>query len=393
LGDALLPVTTVATDDPATKGSHALRSLGSAVNRAAAARFPVLPPPAALVEIAVLFGLIIGLAWLTGQDLGDLRPHPFWVPVLLLSLQYGTVSGLLAAGIATAFTAFGQLPEQIVGETYFVYFLRIWIEPILWISSAVLLGQFRMRQIANKMELVRQVEELAAQRASLAEYSVKLRHRCEALERRLAGRQEPDALLMLQAISQARQAGAPGLGAAFSHVMAAVLPGSRASLFVLDHDPSRGTGAKQLRRVLIASPTGGGAHADESAASGLDAAHPLYQCIALRGEGVSVLTAAGEAKLAGQGLMAVPIRSEHGAVIGMIKVESLDSHLLGASSLAALDAAAMALAGPLQALLVHHIATALSVGPVLGTAAATQQSGASAWRHVAKRLPAGIMGR
>ena len=398
MSDALLPATKVATDDQAATGTGAIRSLGSAAGRAAAARFPVLPPAAALIEIAVLFGLIIGLGWLTGQDLADFRPHPFWVPVLLLSLQYGTVSGLLAAGIATAFTAFGQLPEQVVGETYFVYFLRIWIEPILWISAAVLLGQFRMRQIANKMELVRQVEELAAQRASLADYSVKLRHRCETLERRLAGRQEPDALVMLQAIGRARQIGAPGLDAAFRDVMAAVLPGSCAALFVLDQDPQRGAGAKQLRRALIAAPPGPSSDEGGTAAS-LDAAHPLFQSIVTRGEGVSVLTAAGEAKLAGQGLMAVPIRSDHGAVIGMIKVEAMDSHLLGPSSLGALDVVAAALAGPLQALLVQDVATALASGPVNGVvsgpvaASANPQGGASIWRHVAKRLPAGMMGR
>ena len=393
MSDALLPATTVATADQAANGTGALRTLGSAARRAAAVRFPVLPPPAALVEIAVLFALIIGLGWLTGQDLADFRPHPFWVPVLLLSLQYGTVSGLLAAGIATAFTGFGQLPEQVVGETYFVYFLRIWIEPILWISSAVLLGQFRMRQIADKMELLRQVEELAGQRTSLADYSVKLRHRCETLERRLAGRQEPDALLMLQAIGRARQTGAPGLDAAFSEVMAAVLPGSQAALFVLDHDPSRGAGARHLRRALTAAPPGFTA-ADDATAAGLESAHPLFQSVVLRGEGVSVLTAAGEAKLAGQGLMAVPIRSEHGAVIGMIKIESMAGHLLGPSSLGALDAVAAALAGPLQALLVQDIATALApgavIGPVPNPAPTTSQS---VWRHVARRLPVGMMGR
>jgi hypothetical protein len=231
------------------------------------ARFPVLPPAAALVEIAVLFCLIIGLGWLTGQDISDMRPHPFWVPVLLLSLQYGTVSGLLAAGIATLFTAFGQLPEQTVGETYFVYFLRIWIEPILWLASAVLLGQFRMRQIADKMELVRQVEELGAQRTSLAGYASQLRQRCEGLERRLAGRQEPDALVMLQSIARARQLGAPGMSAAFAGVMQAVLPGAQASLFVLDQD--------WLRQALTVPATGSAGAGAAMAANGLDSQQAL----------------------------------------------------------------------------------------------------------------------
>jgi polysaccharide biosynthesis protein PelD len=374
------------------------RSQASALARAVSARFPVLPPPTALLEIAVLFGLIIGLGWLTGQDLADLRPHPFWVPVLLLSLQYGTVSGLLAAGIATAITGLGQLPEQVVGETYFVYFLRIWIEPILWISSAVLLGQFRMRQIANKMELVRQVQELAAQRTSLADYAGKLRRRCESLERRLAGRQEPDSLLMLQAIGRARTAGAAGLSAAFSHVMGAVLPGCQASLYLCDQS--------QLRRVLTAPLSGDRGHGEASAVHGLDAAHPLFQAVIVRGEGATVLTSAGEAALAGQGMAAVPIRADEGAIIGMIKVELIDSHLLGASTLGVLDTVADALARPLQAAVhAQELRLALDNGgdmgwmpsnqpaPLNSAAATVAQPGGKIWRHVARRMPAGLMGR
>jgi hypothetical protein len=379
------------------------RSAASALARAVTARFPVLPPPAALLEIAVLFGLIIGLAWLTGQDLADLRPHPFWVPVLLLSLQYGTVSGLLAAGIATAFTGLGQLPEQVVGETYFVYFLRIWIEPILWISSAVLLGQFRMRQIANKMELVRQVHELAAQRTSLATYAGKLRQRCDQLERRLAGRQEPDGLLMLQAIGQARAAGAPGLNVAFSAVMAAVLPGCQASLFVCDQN--------RLRRTLMAPQPGGSGSAglvgDGATAHELQAVHPLFQAVVMRGQGVSVLTAAGEAALAGQGIAAAPIRADDGAIIGMIKVEAMDSHLLGPSTVGVLEAVAAALAGPLHAMLqAQDILPGVATGflppvlpaPINGVGQATvatsaAQPGGRLWRHIARRMPNGLMGR
>jgi polysaccharide biosynthesis protein PelD len=391
LGDASHPATPVANTVAAAETVNASGATGSQPpGGALAARFPVLPPPAALLEIAVLFGLIIGLGWLTGQDLADLRPHPFWVPVLLLSLQYGTVSGLLAAGIATACTGLGQLPEQVVGETYFVYFLRIWIEPILWISAAVLLGQFRMRQIANKLELARQVEELLAQRTSLADYAGKLRQRCETLERRLAGRIEPDALLMLQAISQLRRSGMPQVDAAFGHAMTAVLPGCQASLYLLDPEPPRAGTARLLRRSSVAS-----ADPDHGAITELNPAQALYQAIVQRAEGASVLTAAGEAILAGQGLLAVPVQSDDGVVIGMIKVEAMDAHLLGPGSLNAITAVAAALASPLQgAMRRHRTADAPAERRVpLDGAAAGQGTGQGIWRHVAKRLPAGLMGR
>ena len=385
MGDAPRPATELAKSY-LTMAGRADAAAKTAFTRAVATRFPVLPPPVAIVEIVVLFGLIVSLGWLTGQDLADLRPHPFWVPVLLLSLQYGTVSGLLAAGIATVFTGLGQFPEQVVGESYFVYFLRIWIEPILWISAAVLLGQFRMRQIANKMELVRQVDELAAQRTSLADYAGKLRQRCATLERRLAGRTEPDALVMLQTLARARQAGALGLAPAFAAVMAAVLPGSRASLFVLEAEP-RGAGT-MLRRIMAVPP-----HQDDGTAAELNATHPLFQAVVGRAEGASVLTAVGEAVLARQGILAVPVRSDAGSVIGMLKVEAMDTQLLGPSSLGALDAVASALAAALPGASgagANGHAVARPVGAALAIAAANPGTAQGVWRHVAKRLPVGL---
>jgi polysaccharide biosynthesis protein PelD len=350
-------------------------------------RLPVLPPAAALVEIAVLFGLIVGLAWYTGQDLADLHPHPFWIPVLLLSLQYGTVSGLLAAGIATAFTAFGQQPEQGVGETYFVYFLRVWIETILWISAAVLLGQFRMRQIAEKIELVRQVEELAGQRTALADYSTQLRVRCQGLERRMAGKQEPDALLMLQSLGRARLADSTNIGATFSNVMTTVLPGCRAALFLLD-----GNRLAVALETTVARDTASADAPRKATAKVLEPGHPLYQAVVANGQGVTILTAAGEAALAGEGLTAVPVWAEPwsadavphvGGVIGILKIETMDASLLGPSVTGVLDAVAAVLAAPLTLALTGH-----STGHLQGTRgpepgiAPPAASIAKHWRHV-----------
>ena len=53
----------------------------------APAALPVLPPLTALAEIVVLFALIYGLDQLTPNlSILDLSPHPFWIPVLLVSL-------------------------------------------------------------------------------------------------------------------------------------------------------------------------------------------------------------------------------------------------------------------------------------------------------------------
>ena len=87
---------------------------------------PVLPPLIALVELAALIGLIVLVDWATPDiDLTDLKPNPLWLPVLLLSLQYGTVSGLMAALFAVASMA----PKRLIWLTVAFPFLGFWL---LW---------------------------------------------------------------------------------------------------------------------------------------------------------------------------------------------------------------------------------------------------------------------
>ena len=84
---------------------------------------PVLPPLMALVEILVLMVVpgLLDYFWTGFPSLAETQPHFFWLPVLLLSLQYGTVSGLLAAGVAITITALLGWPDQEVGENHFNY--------------------------------------------------------------------------------------------------------------------------------------------------------------------------------------------------------------------------------------------------------------------------------
>lgn len=339
-------------------------------------QFPVLPPFSALIEISILFALIVSADWLhPGVDIADIRPHPFWAPVLLLSLQYGTASGLLAAGVAIAITAFNGFPEQSTSETYFSYFLKIWIEPILWVGAAVLLGQFRMRQIARKQALVAQITELANQHATISDYTSKLRTYCTALERQIAGRSEPDVLLVLAALNAASLSSdkTGSLDQGFSNVMALVLPGARATLYTAD--PSG------LRLAAVAGPSSEG-----GTRAWIATTDPLYRAIVDQARSMSVLTKDGETVLAGAGLAAVPVRISAAArsaldhrIVGMLKIEEIDPAAFGCAVLPALEAIAHALAPRLEALLVQN--GQLPFAPTTPSVVQTDSSGRRLLRH------------
>lgn len=293
---------------------------------------PVLPPRSAVFELAVIVLAIVAVDWLLpDQDLSDIGPNPYWLPVLLMSLHYGTVSGLLAAGVGIAMTMLPGIPEQGVGENHFAFLLRIWAQPILWIAVAVLLGQFRIRQISAKRELARQVQELTAQRQALADYSTNLRMRCEAVERKIAGRDDAPSVELLAAMADLGRPDAD-LQSALSRLMQLAAPGGSASVYLLD--------GAWLRKVAGSDADAAGLRADE-----FTAVHPLHRAMVERGEAVSVLAAEHEAILAGEGVAAVPIRSGgDGATVGMLKLDTAAAGYVSGETLRALEGVALMLA-------------------------------------------------
>ena len=281
---------------------------------------PVLPPVQALIELAALVALIGIADWaLPGLDIAALEPSPYWLPVLLLSLQYGTIAGLLAAAAATVAHVLNGFPEQSIGENLFPYLLRIWALPMLWIGVALLLGQFRLRQIEVKRTLRRELEQRTTEALTLASYAKDLEDRCRRLERHLSSGQNagfnsgrmPAGVAALDALVPLTRVPAD-LAAGLDGIAKAVMPGAALSVFVAT---PAGCG------LVVAS----GWPATARWRHEIPASHPLYRAVAGERRAVSVLNRADEAILAGEGLAACPIFApDSGRVIGIIKLEAAE---------------------------------------------------------------------
>ena len=101
--------------------------------------------------------------------LGAISPSPFWIPVLLLSVQYGVSAGLISALVALVASAVIGWPDQAGTEDFYDYSLRIWREPILWLAAAVVLGTLQAQQL-RKIEALRdRIAEAEVQRQSIAD--------------------------------------------------------------------------------------------------------------------------------------------------------------------------------------------------------------------------------
>jgi polysaccharide biosynthesis protein PelD len=277
-----------------------------------AAGLPVVPPLGAMIELIVLMAIMIAIDWaFPALSFLTLEPSPFWLPVLLLSLQYGTVAGLLAAAAATAAYVFNGFAEQAIGENFFAYLLRIWALPILWIGVALVLGQFRLRQISEKQGLRQALAMRTHESQRLGGYATDLEERCQRLERQLTTRVSVPVKPVLDVLAEI-SGPTLDIATALDRISQRIWPGSRVSVF-----------AYKASGCDVIGSSGWGEAA--SWATTLAPTHPLYRAIFNERRAVSIFNIGDEAVLAGQGMAAQPIlAADSASVIGMLKIEVID---------------------------------------------------------------------
>lgn len=162
----------------------------------------------AIIELVAFLGVaaLLQLTLLEPGTLASMRPHPFWVPVVLVSLQYGTTDGIaaVAASVLTQWLLGWPTPES--GQEYLVYTTVTMYEPVLWLGTAIIIGEFRQRQIGETQGLRAIIEELHDERESLSRHLIQTNERVCRLEAELAairpdqGQELIDALAVLHAL-------------------------------------------------------------------------------------------------------------------------------------------------------------------------------------------------
>lgn len=302
----------------------------------------IVPPRLALVELGV-FALIVLLEWgfEPFPDLTRISPHPYWIAILLLSLQYGVISGLIAAGIAIIGAVLIGLPPPDVDERYFNYLLRVWSEPILWLLVALLLGTFRTRQIEKVRWLVGEAQDLEARGAAVVAHAANLKARITMLERALAVRDVTPQGRLLSALAALSEARAGRWAEDFATAADLAFPGAALTVHVADEG---GFHAILRHRWPAVAAWRQDIPADA----------PLARAILPGDRRLNALARADEDLLGSDGIVAVPIRALDGdgkaRVVGMLKIESAAPSLLDQDSAARL------------AVLAAHVAPALSRG-------------------------------
>ena len=266
----------------------------------------------AILEILLFLGaaLIVDQIFFDGTRFRSAQQNPFWIPVLLVAVQYGTNAGLLAAAAATAALLIGNVPPQSVSEDRFAWLFEVGKLPLLWFVSAVVLGELRVRQIRERVALQRQLTETAGREQILSDAYKRLNGVKEALETRLAS-QLKSAVGMYESVRAIEKLDPAEVLMGMGSLVRSVMNPEKFSAWLLHEG-----------RLDLAVREGWSEEDDLPRHYTQDS--NLFVEIVARQRVLSVANYDDASTLAGAGIIAAPIVvPDSGRVIGMLKIEKL----------------------------------------------------------------------
>jgi polysaccharide biosynthesis protein PelD len=113
-------------------------------------------------EFLVLFGALLWVdhARLNGLAFSGIDPNPYWLPVIVFAMSYGSGMGLAAA--VTASVIWVSAPHQLpIGTDQLERQIHYSMLPLLWASAAVIIGEVTAVRKAKLAKLDKRHRQLA----------------------------------------------------------------------------------------------------------------------------------------------------------------------------------------------------------------------------------------
>ena len=271
-------------------------------------------------EFVVLFGLLLLADRLLagGTAFAGIQPNPYWLPVLIMALAYGTEAGLLAAFLASA-TWLTRVQGALAPGDYLDRLLQLSLTPLLWFLVAALVGEVTTLRARRTERLTRDAAKASRNVDRLSQAYQQLAATNRALQVRIA----VEAGTTGRIVALAADLSAPDAAmrrTAVGELIAIAAGTTDFTCYRIDRDGSlrvwlRGTSATPRPDIV---PT------------------PLLTRIRTTRRTLCVVHADDRALLADIGVAAVPLVSAAGTAIGCLIVHSLPFAALNTQSIAEL---------------------------------------------------------
>lgn len=248
------------------------------------------------------------------------QPHPFWIPILLVTVQYGVAEGILAVLLSTLALYVGNIPEQSIDQDRYEYLFSLSITPILWLVTSLFLGMLAERHIRERMRLEESLASAQERETTIATSYTRLKELKENLELRIAG-QFRTTIEAYRAAKEMERLNPTDVFKGVQRLVSSVLNPEKFSVFTL--------AAGGLETTLTS-----GWKEEDNFHSFFDSNSPLYQSVTGGQKILCIANRDQEVILANQGVLAGPlIDAETGEVLGMLKVEKVGFLDLNVSSI------------------------------------------------------------
>jgi len=266
----------------------------------------------AIVETLAFLAIAIALdhLYFDGARFWALEPHPFWILVALVSVQYGTNEGVFTAAACSIVLLSGKLPAQSIDTDFYAHVLHLGARPLLWLTSAILLGELRNRHARRETDLEQQLAESATREHGIALAYQELKAAHEKLEISVASELRT-VVAIYRAAKTLQNLSVNEVMAGAVNLVSVVLGPEKFSVYTVEG----GALTLALKR---------GWAADDTYETQIWPDHPLFQTVVVGQRYVSAADAVDERVLGRQGALAGPLfQGEGGDVVGMLKIERL----------------------------------------------------------------------
>lgn len=267
----------------------------------------------ALIEMLTILSLLTVVSFLFGDGTRfvETHPHPFWIVILLMIVQYGTIEAILATVFATIFMYVDNVPQQLVEESTFSYQFRLCFTPFLWFSASFLLGELRMRLQAKLDETSDERDQAFLQAEAITRNYEVLKTVKENLESRLAG-QIRTVAATYETVKELETLNPAQILMRLDHVVQTALNPKKFSVFA--------SGPNGLEAT-----TSEGWESEDVFSRRFNLETTLYREVVINQRMVCVINKEDQECLDGEGVMAAPLIDAYsGEVFGMLKIEEIE---------------------------------------------------------------------
>lgn len=266
----------------------------------------------ALVEMGVIFLSLLAfdVFFGAGDRFFDTSPHPFWVIVILMGVQYGTAEAVLAAVLSTLFLLLGNLPEQTLEQDMYDYLYTIFRLPLMWLLTAVVIGELRQRHVREREYLKKELHDSRERERIIAESYSSVKSLKEKLELKISG-QLRGAVNTFRAAKSIETNNPSEVLQGVQELIRSTMQPEKFSVYTLTKDG------------LIPNITYGWTSEDHYQDK-ISAQDTMYKQVIAEQQTLCIANSDHQAILGNQGVLAGPlVDKETGEVSGMLKIEEI----------------------------------------------------------------------